>query len=296
MVDVVEVLVEETSVSTGTGDMTLTGKNARRTFNESYGIGGTDKFFYFITHQTIDEWEHGTGHLSGAATLVRDTILKSSNADAVVDFAVGTKDIVSDRPGNLPINVGEVQFVPEIFNAPGDFTPGSTTTLTLAVTPISEGNLLIFFEGVIQHTTAYSLVGNVITFTSAIPVGTNQVETRVVQGGGVFTQQEFFDSAITAGGPLLLGHTLPITPVLLVLQLLNITPEHNYTAGQTPYPSFMDTAIAGGGIGISIIPTATNLICRYGNEANTFNVLDALDGSEQQITNTSWNTRITIWG
>ena len=35
MVDVVEVLTEELSVSTGTGDITLSSKNARRTFNES---------------------------------------------------------------------------------------------------------------------------------------------------------------------------------------------------------------------------------------------------------------------
>ena len=295
MVDVVEVLVEELSVSTGTGDFTLTGKSARRTFNEGYGVGGTDKLYYFITHQSADEWEHGTGHLSGSATLVRDSVIKSSNADALVNFAVGTKDVVSDRPGNLPINVGEIQFSPEIFNSPGDFTPGVTTMLTLAVTPISEGNLLIFFEGVIQHTTAYSLAGNVITFTSAIPVGTGQVETRVVQGGGVFTNVQSFDSVITAGGALDLAHTLPSTPILITVQLLCITNEHGYIAGEVTYHAFMIGSIAGVGKGISIIPKPTNLICRYGNDTNTFNVIDASDGSEQEITNANWKTRITIW-
>lgn len=295
MVDIVEVLVEELSVSTGTGDFTLTGKSARRTFNEGYGIGGTDKLFYFITHQSADEWEHGTGHLSGAATLVRDTVIKSSNAGALVDFSVGTKDIVSDRPGNLPINVGEIQFAPEIFNAPGDYTPGVTTMLTLAITPISEGNLLIFFEGVIQHTTAYSLVGNVITFTSAIPVGVDQVETRVVKGGGVLTQSQFFDSAITAGGALDLAHTLPSTPIVIIVQLLCVTAQHGYVAGELTYPSVMGISIAGNGTGISIIPGPTNLIGRYGDDINTFNILDATTGAEAQITNANWNTRITAF-
>jgi Chaperone of endosialidase len=48
-------------------------------------------------------WEIGTGHLSGASTLVRDTVRQSSNADALVAFAAGTKNVFCTLPASVVI-------------------------------------------------------------------------------------------------------------------------------------------------------------------------------------------------
>lgn len=292
MVDTVEILVEEISTSVGTGDFTLTGKNARRTFNESYGTGGIDKFFYFIIDEAGDDFEHGTGHLSGAATLVRDTVIKSSNGDALVIFGAGTKDVVSDRPGNLPNQVGDISFNAQIFTSPGDYTEGTTLTLTLTETPIGEGNVLILFNAGAQQTTEYNLVGNLITFTDPIPVGVTQVEARVLTGGGIFTQNNIFTAGITAFGPLNLAHTFGEIPTQFRVSLINLVAEHNYTVGQKPPIAFMAQLV---NQGISIIPSTTNLLCRFGSAVNTFSVNDATTGVSQNITNTSWDIEIDIW-
>ena len=57
-----------------------------------------------------------------------------------------------------------------------DFTAGVTTELTLAAAPGSEKNTQIYFDGVYQAKTAYSLSAKVLTFSAAIPGGTSIVE------------------------------------------------------------------------------------------------------------------------
>lgn len=91
-------LVHELSTTTGTGNLTLSTPNGKQSFNDAFGTGGTDVFDYFISHQSAAEWERGTGHLSDATTLVRDTVIESTNADAAVNFSAGTKDVTNDVP------------------------------------------------------------------------------------------------------------------------------------------------------------------------------------------------------
>lgn len=96
-------LVHETSTTTGTGNFTVADANGRQSFNDAFGTGGTDTFDYFISHQSAAEWEYGTGHLSDASTLVRDTVINSSNSDAAVNFSAGTKDVTNDVPASRQI-------------------------------------------------------------------------------------------------------------------------------------------------------------------------------------------------
>lgn len=98
-------LVDETSTSEGAGDFTLSNKSGRNNFNTAFGIGGTDVFFYFILHRTAAQYEFGTGHLSAANTLVRDTVLGNSSGNtSLIDFTAGTKDVMNSVPANLRIN------------------------------------------------------------------------------------------------------------------------------------------------------------------------------------------------
>lgn len=82
--------VKETTTTTGTGDVTLAGAaSGYRDFQSTFELG--ERFYYCIAGGT--EWEVGYGNLSGTTTLVRETVLESSNAGALVSFAVGTKDV-----------------------------------------------------------------------------------------------------------------------------------------------------------------------------------------------------------
>ena len=90
--------VKETTSTTGTGAVTLAGASSGfDTF--AAGIGGSNVTYYTIAHQAVDEWEVGVGTLNGgASTLTRTQVISSSNSDAAVSFAVGTKDVFCTLP------------------------------------------------------------------------------------------------------------------------------------------------------------------------------------------------------
>jgi hypothetical protein len=106
--------VKETSTTTGTGSFTLAGAvTGFETFSSA--IGNTNTTYYAIVNTTNGEFEVGLGTV-GAGTLSRDTILSSSNSDAAVDFAAGTKNVfctlpasksvILDASGNIVANNG----------------------------------------------------------------------------------------------------------------------------------------------------------------------------------------------
>jgi hypothetical protein len=104
-------LIHETSTTTGTGNLTVAAVNGKVRFSDStygFGTGGSDVFWYFISNQSAAEWEIGTGSMSDANTLVRDTILFSSNSDNAVSFSAGTKDVTNDVPAASQITTEHV--------------------------------------------------------------------------------------------------------------------------------------------------------------------------------------------
>lgn len=60
------------------------------------------------------------------------------------------------------------------------FTAGSTTQLTLTRDPGTKNATTVTFDGVVQHKSTYGISGTVVTFTSAIPLGTTEVEIVTV--------------------------------------------------------------------------------------------------------------------
>jgi hypothetical protein len=94
MAFVIKDRVKETSVTTGTGTLSLDGAVAKfQSFVAA--VGTTNTCPYAIVHQTLNEWEVGIGTVTDATpdTLARTTVLASSNADAAVNFSAGTKDV-----------------------------------------------------------------------------------------------------------------------------------------------------------------------------------------------------------
>ena len=82
--------VQETTTSTGTGNLTLAG--AASGYRSFHGAFGAAQDFYYVIAGGA-QWECGIGQISGTTTLVRGTVLTSSNNNAAVDFAAGTKTV-----------------------------------------------------------------------------------------------------------------------------------------------------------------------------------------------------------
>ena len=91
--------VKETTVTTGTGTITLGGAvTGFRTFASV--LSNADTTYYAIVGSS--EFEVGLGTFSGS-TLTRDTVLSSSNSGNKVDFAAGTKNVFITQPADKAV-------------------------------------------------------------------------------------------------------------------------------------------------------------------------------------------------
>ena len=99
--------VKETSTTIGTGTFDLAGAE---TGFESFvsGIGNGNITYYAISNDGKNEFEVGFGTVTDAATdtLSRDTIISSSNSDALVDFSAGTKTVFCTLPASRTPSAG----------------------------------------------------------------------------------------------------------------------------------------------------------------------------------------------
>lgn len=140
--------VREQSTTTGTGTLVLTGAvTGFQTFSSAIGNGNTT--YYTISNTGTTEWEVGIGTVS-AGQLARTTILSSSNANALVNFSAGTKDVFVTYPAEKSVNLDASGYASgyTIENSTvGAHTPatGAFTTLTASADSsfTSTGALLI---------------------------------------------------------------------------------------------------------------------------------------------------------
>ena len=99
--------VKETSTTTGTGTFNLAGAEVGF---ESFvsGIGDGNQTYYAISNDGTAEFEVGIGTVTDAATdtLSRDTIISSSNSDALVNFSAGTKTVFCTLPASRTPSAG----------------------------------------------------------------------------------------------------------------------------------------------------------------------------------------------
>lgn len=81
-------------------------------------------------------------------------------------------------PDAVAVQYAAADPVEDIFTAGTNFMPGATTALTLSKVYTSAAAVMVHFDGTFQATDQYSVSGNTITFTSAIPVGVSKVYAR----------------------------------------------------------------------------------------------------------------------
>ena len=85
--------VKDTSTTTGTGDITVSGSApfGYRTFSTVLSVG--DTFYYAIQGQSTAEWEIGVGTYASTNQFARTTVLASSASGSAVSFSSGTKNV-----------------------------------------------------------------------------------------------------------------------------------------------------------------------------------------------------------
>lgn len=92
--------IVDTSTSTGTGPIVVSGTPpvGSRTFSAVLSVG--DTFYYTIQHRTLDEWEVRLGTYTSANTITGSTIYSSSSGGSAVTFSAGTKDVFITMPAS----------------------------------------------------------------------------------------------------------------------------------------------------------------------------------------------------
>jgi hypothetical protein len=109
MAFVVKDRVKVTTTTTGTGTLTLGA--AAVGFQSFAVIGDGNTTYYAIVDSAFGAWEVGVGvYTSSGTTLSRDTVLESSNAGALVDFAAGSKDVFVTYPAERAV-VGGMGYI-----------------------------------------------------------------------------------------------------------------------------------------------------------------------------------------
>jgi hypothetical protein len=134
---VVKDRVQETSATTGTGTLTLSGAvTGFQTFSSA--IGNTNTTYYTI--QGGSEWEVGIGTV-GAGTLSRDTVLESSNSGSLVNFSAGSKFVFCTYPAEKSVDSETAQTLTNktISGANNTITNVSLTTGVTGVLPEANG-------------------------------------------------------------------------------------------------------------------------------------------------------------
>ena len=165
------------------------------------------------THeQALDIATMGLQQLAEA--LGRALKLAKSSTFKNLDFPdpEASKPIAWNAAGDALVNLDKIDtfgaiggnLIVDNFVDVTDYTSGTTIALTLSSVPATKNNLHVQFDGVTQHHNTYSVVGTTLTFDTAIPLGTANVEVQYgvslatnVPADGAVTTVKIVDNAVT---------------------------------------------------------------------------------------------------
>jgi hypothetical protein len=211
--------VKDTSTTTGTGNITVSGSApfGYRTFSTVLSV--SDTFYYCIQGQSTSEWEVGLGTYVSSNQFARTTVLSSSASNSAVLFSSGTKNVFITLPANKTLQ----------FDATGTPTAGGVLYGT--------GSMLAYST---VGTSGQFLQSNGSSAPTWTSTGTGTVTSVAVSGGTTgFT---------TSGGPVTTSGTITLAGTLAIANggtNSTATP----TAGTIPYGT--GTALAYSSAGTS---------------------------------------------
>ena len=216
--------VRETTSTTGTGAVTLGGAvGGFQTF--AAGIGNDNTTYYAISINTENEWEVGLGTLNAdSSTLTRTTVLESSNSDAAVDFAAGSKEVFCTLPSEKAVYLdASGAAVGAISNVVEDTSPelgGNLDVNSNSIVSVSNGNIPLAPNGTgevligsgsaagdLTSSGAYDLIIDTNTGTNAgnitLSNGANGAITLTPNGTGVVDIAGSMNPSVSSTGKAL---------------------------------------------------------------------------------------------
>lgn len=213
--------VKETSTTTGTGTLTLGGAaTGYQTFSAAIGSGNT--CYYAITLDS--DWEVGIGTV-GTGTLSRDTVLESSNGDALVNFGAGTKDVFVTYPAEksvykdsngdvvgLKIGTDVQAYDADLTTWAGKTAPGGTVVGTTDSQTLT-GKTIAYADNTLTGVQPTLTSGTTIkTINSVSVLGSGDIATGDVVGPASATDNAVALFNGTTGKLLKNGAVLPTFP------------------------------------------------------------------------------------
>lgn len=142
--------VKDTTLTTGTGAVTLSGTPPTGFRSFGAGVGDGNTTYYTIAGVGTSEWEVGLGTYTASGTsLSRDVVLSSSNGNALVPFSAGAKDVfvtypagkaIADGYGLLPVANGGTGAATLTGYVKGNGTSALTASATIPTSDLS-GNI-----------------------------------------------------------------------------------------------------------------------------------------------------------
>ena len=163
--------VQETSTTTGTGNIALAG--AVTGFQAFSSVLATaDTTYYTIADQGGSGWEVGIGTFTSPSTLARTTILASSNSGSAVNFTAGTKSVFITYPAGRSVLKDSTGTVP--------VSIGGTGATTLTANNVILGNGTSAVQFVAPGTNGNVLTSNGTTWASTTPAASGATKGQAI--------------------------------------------------------------------------------------------------------------------
>ena len=199
--------VKDTSTTTGTGNITVSGSApfGYRTFSTVLSVA--DTFYYAIQGQATAEWEIGVGTYVSTNQFARTTVLASSASNSAVSFSSGTKNVFITLAATRTLQLdsaGNPVFTGVLAIANGG--TNSTATPTAGTVPYGTGTAIAY--------SAAGTAGQVLTSGGAgAPTwttvsGTGTVTSVDVSGGT--TGLTYSGGPVTTSGTVTMAGTLAV--------------------------------------------------------------------------------------
>jgi hypothetical protein len=148
--------VKETSVTAGTGTLTLAGASAG--FQSFSAIGNGNTTYYAIVDSAAGTWEVGIGtYTSSGTTLSRTTVLSSSNSGSLVTFSSNSKDVFVTYPSEKSVYEDASNVVVQQSYGAITATSAALTTGTVSTTPAANTDIAnkLYVDGLVTQGISY---------------------------------------------------------------------------------------------------------------------------------------------